>query len=212
MPGNFIVLHHESGFCFASRTITAVIDWDRVFKGWEISSCSFQGGCQFSSSALAPPLELSIMGTFSAACGQTCGRTGMWRCCLSLGVVSSIPALGTTIFWLLYELYAFSCVRKSRQQAWLSPEPGNCSKLIQVLKLAPINVKRVVNSPVRWWRWYLKATPSPSRIPKRNDFWYWGVSPGSHCRSFYLGTLLLRSSLIISRTKTRTTGAQSLND
>ena len=41
---------------------------------------------------LGPTTGTVVLGTVSVACGKTCWRTGSWGCCLSLDVVSSIPA------------------------------------------------------------------------------------------------------------------------
>ena len=61
----------------------------------EIDTCAFQTGCQLSSAATGMSLELRFLRNFSGV-KRTCWTTGSWRSCLSLEVVSSIPA-GSTI-------------------------------------------------------------------------------------------------------------------
>ena len=62
---------------------------------------------------------------------RTCWTTGSWRSCLSLEVVSSIPAWSTIIYGSFVGLYAFPCARASKlnQQICISPAPGRSSKL-----------------------------------------------------------------------------------
>ena len=50
-------------------------------------------------------------------CGtkRTCWTTGSWRCCLCLGVLSSIPVRSTMIYrFLCGFIYAFPCTRASK--------------------------------------------------------------------------------------------------
>ena len=61
---------------------------------------------------------------------RTCWTTGSWRWCLSLDVVSSIPAGSMIIFGSFVGLYAFPCARASKlnRQICISPVPGRSSK------------------------------------------------------------------------------------
>ena len=45
---------------------------------------------------------------------RSCSTTGSWRCCLSMEVVSSIPAGSTIIYRSFVGLYAFPCARASK--------------------------------------------------------------------------------------------------
>ena len=62
---------------------------------------------------------------------RTCWTTGSWRSCLSLEVVSSIPAWSTIFIGSFVGLYAFPCARASKlnHQICISPAPGRSSKL-----------------------------------------------------------------------------------
>ena len=74
--------------------------------GVEIDTCAFQTGCQLFSAATGMSLELRFWRDFSGV-KRTCWTTGSWRSCLSLEVVSSIPA-GSTIIYRF--LWGFICV------------------------------------------------------------------------------------------------------
>ena len=74
--------------------------------GVEIDICVFQTDCQFSSAASGIWLGLCFWHNFSGM-NRTCWTTGSWRGCLSLAVMSSIPA-GSTIIHRL--LCGFICV------------------------------------------------------------------------------------------------------
>ena len=68
--------------------------------GVEIDTCAFQTGCQLSSAASGMSLDLRFLHNFSGM-KRTCWTTGSWRSCLSLEVVSSIPAGSTIIYRFL---------------------------------------------------------------------------------------------------------------
>ena len=85
----------------------------------EIDTCAFQTGCQLSSAATGMSLELRFWHNFSGV-KRTCWTTGSWRSCLSLQVVSSIPA-GSTI------IYRFLC-------------GFICVSLCQSIKIKPTNM------------------------------------------------------------------------
>ena len=85
----------------------------------EIDTCAFQTVCQLSSAASSMSLELRFWRDFSGV-KRTCWTTGSWRCCLSLEVVSSIPA-GSTI------IYRFLC-------------GFICVSLCQSIKIKPTNM------------------------------------------------------------------------
>ena len=87
--------------------------------GVEIDTCAFQTGCQLFSAATGMSLELRFWRDFSGV-KRTCWTTGSWRSCLSLEVVSSIPA-GSTI------IYRFLC--------WFI-----CISLYQSIKIKPTNM------------------------------------------------------------------------
>ena len=74
--------------------------------GVEIDTRAFQTGCQLSSAASGMSLELCFLHNFSGM-KRTCWTTGSWRSCLSMEVVSSIPA-GSTIIYRF--LCGFICV------------------------------------------------------------------------------------------------------
>ena len=74
--------------------------------GVEIDTCAFQTGCQLSSAATGMSLELRFWRDYSGV-KRTCWSTGSWRSCLSLEVVSSIPAWSTIIYRFLC---GFICV------------------------------------------------------------------------------------------------------
>ena len=88
--------------------------------GVEIDTCAFQTGCQLSSAATGMSLELRFMARFQWREAYTCWTTGSWRSCLSLEVVSSIPA-GSTI------IYRFLC-------------GFICVSLCQSIKIKPTNM------------------------------------------------------------------------
>ena len=85
----------------------------------EIDTCAFQTGCQLSSAAMGMSLELRFWRDFSGV-KRTCWKTGSWRSCPSLEVVSSIPA-GSTI------IYVFLCGLI-------------CVSLCQSIKIKPTNM------------------------------------------------------------------------
>ena len=87
--------------------------------GVEIDTCAFQTGCQLFSAATGMSLELRFWRDFSGV-KRTCWTTGSWRSCLSLEVVSSIPA-GSTI------IYRFLC-------------GFICVSLCQSIKIKPTNM------------------------------------------------------------------------
>ena len=72
----------------------------------KLTPCAFQTGCQLSSAATGTSLELRFWRDFSGV-KRTCWTTGSWRSCLSLEVVSSIPAWSTIIYRFLC---GFICV------------------------------------------------------------------------------------------------------
>ena len=74
--------------------------------GVEIDTCASQTGCQLSNAASGMSLELRFWRNFSGV-KRTCWTTGSWRSCLSLEVVSSIPAGATIIYRFLC---GFICV------------------------------------------------------------------------------------------------------
>ena len=74
--------------------------------GVEIDTCASQMGCQLSSAASGMSLGLCYWHNFSGM-KRSCRTTGSWWCCLSLGVVSSIP-VGSTIIYRF--LCGFICV------------------------------------------------------------------------------------------------------
>ena len=75
--------------------------------GVEIDTCAFQTGCQFSSAASGMPLKLCFFLHNFSGVKRSCWKTGSWWSCLSLEVVSSIPAGSTIIYWFLCR---FICV------------------------------------------------------------------------------------------------------
>ena len=83
----------------------------------EIDTCAFQTGCQLSSAA--SDMSLFFLHNFSGV-KRSCWTTGSWRSCLSLEVVSSIPA-GSTI------IYRFLC-------------GFICVSLCQSIKIKPTNM------------------------------------------------------------------------
>ena len=87
--------------------------------GVEIDTCAFQTGYQLSTAALDMSLELFFFHNFSGV-KRSCWTTGSWRSCLSLEVVSSIPA-GSTIIYRF--LWGFICV-----------------SLYQSIKIKPTNI------------------------------------------------------------------------
>ena len=108
--------------------------------GVEIDTCAFQTGCQLSSAATGMSLELRFWRDFSGV-KRTCWTTGSWRSCLSLEVVSSIPA-GSTI------IYRFLC-------------GFICVSLCQSIKIKPTNMyiasaraQFKINTH-RCWNWHL---------------------------------------------------------
>ena len=63
---------------------------------------------------------------------RTCWTTGSWRSCLSLEVVSSIPAVSTIIYRFLCGFICVSLcqsIKIKNQQICISPAPGRSSKL-----------------------------------------------------------------------------------
>ena len=68
--------------------------------GVEIDTCAFQTGCQLSSAASGMSLNCVYWHNFSGV-KRSCWTTGSWRSCLSLEVVSSIPAGSTIIYRFL---------------------------------------------------------------------------------------------------------------
>ena len=63
---------------------------------------------------------------------RTCWTTGSWRSCLSLEVVSSIPAWSTIIYRFLCGVICVSLcqsIKIKNQQICISPAPGRSSKL-----------------------------------------------------------------------------------
>ena len=88
--------------------------------GVEIDTCAFQTGCQLSSAATGMSLELRFFRRDFSGVKRTCWTTGSWRSCLSLEVVSSIPA-GSTI------IYRFLC-------------GFICVSLCQSIKIKPTNM------------------------------------------------------------------------
>ena len=80
--------------------------WLLFNKVLKLTPCAFQTGCQLSSAATGTSLELRFLRDFSGV-KRTCWTTGSWRSCLSLEVVSSIPAWSTIIYRFLC---GFICV------------------------------------------------------------------------------------------------------
>ena len=108
--------------------------------GVEIDTCAFQTGCQLSSAASGMSLELRFWRDFNSV-KRTCWTTGSWRSCLSLEVVSWIPA-GSTI------IYRFLC-------------GFICVSLCQSIKIKPTNMyiasaraQFKINTH-RCWNWHL---------------------------------------------------------
>ena len=85
--------------------------------GVEIDTCAFQTGCQLSSAATGMSLELRFFTQFQ---WREAYVLDSWRSCLSLEVVSSIPA-GSTI------IYRFLC-------------GFICVSLCQSIKIKPTNM------------------------------------------------------------------------
>ena len=81
----------------------------------EIDTCAFQTGCQLSSAASGMSLELYIWHDFGGM-KRTCWTTGSWRTCLSLEVVSSIPAGSTITYRFLCGLICVSLCQSIKIQ------------------------------------------------------------------------------------------------
>ena len=98
--------------------------------GVEIDICAFQTGFQLSSAATGMSLELRFFDAISVAWSvHVCWTTGSWRSCLSLEVVSSIPA-GSTIIYRF--LCGFTCVSLCES---IKIKPTNIWLWVDILRL-----------------------------------------------------------------------------
>ena len=95
--GRYFIIDIEiDGF----RTTVCNVYMKLAHTGVEIDACAFQTGCQLSYAASGMSLELCFWHNFSGM-KRTCWTTGSWQSCLSLEVVSWIPAWSTIIYRFL---------------------------------------------------------------------------------------------------------------
>ena len=96
----------------------------------KLTPCAFQTGCQLSSAATGTSLELRFFWRDFSGVKRTCWTTGSWRSCLSLEVVSSIPAWSTIIYRFLCGFICVSlCQSIKIKPTNILPASGRSSKL-----------------------------------------------------------------------------------